>query len=90
MDEQICFVWSKVNNNAGETIDDIVKRKEAERVAGDGLFYWGIGNSLGEKNLQEMSQGQSFPVLWTMSKKFEKQLNSKKPLNSKGAIRLGC
>lgn len=31
----------------GETLAHIVIRKEAERAAGQGEFWWGIGNSLG-------------------------------------------
>lgn len=31
---------------AGESIESIIRRKEAERLANDGVFYWGIGNSV--------------------------------------------
>lgn len=41
------FVWSKVEAEAGEGITGIVRRKETERLAGDGVFWWGVGNSLG-------------------------------------------
>jgi hypothetical protein len=34
---------------AGETLGEILTRKEWERQLGGGRFYWGIGNSLGEK-----------------------------------------
>lgn len=33
---------------AGEILAGIVARKEAERAAGNGEFWWGIGNSLGK------------------------------------------
>jgi hypothetical protein len=41
------FVWSKMQAAGGETLDRIIVRKEAERYAGHGEFWWGIGNSLG-------------------------------------------
>ena len=41
------FVWSKMQAEAGQGLAAIVARKEAERAAVDGIFWWGIGNSLG-------------------------------------------
>jgi hypothetical protein len=41
------FVLTKPGTEAGESLADIVARKEAERVAGKGIFWWGIGSSLG-------------------------------------------
>lgn len=41
------FCWTRFGTEAGETIDSIVARKERERLATDGLFLWGIGNSVG-------------------------------------------
>jgi hypothetical protein len=32
---------------SGEGLDQIVRRKEAERIEGNGQFWWGIGSSLG-------------------------------------------
>lgn len=40
------FVWSKCGTEAGETLDVILARKERERLASDGVFLWGVGNSL--------------------------------------------
>jgi len=34
---------------SGQSLRDILKRKEFERVTGRGVFFWGIGNSLGDK-----------------------------------------
>ena len=42
------FVWSVVGEDAGETLSHIVTRKEAERRAGRGEFWWGLGTPLGE------------------------------------------
>ena len=41
------FCWSKFGAEAGQTADQILKRKEEERRRNDGIFLWGIGNSLG-------------------------------------------
>jgi hypothetical protein len=39
------FVWTKIQAEAGETLDRILGRKELERLAGNGSFWWGIGES---------------------------------------------
>src|SRR5690242_16124174 len=41
------FCWTKFGPEAGESIDQILARKERERTATGGVFYWGIGNSVG-------------------------------------------
>lgn len=43
------FCLSKIGAEAGQSIDVIVGRKELERRANNGVFAWGIGNSLGNK-----------------------------------------
>ena len=37
--------WSRMQAEAGEGLDAIVRRKELERRAGDGMFCWGVGNA---------------------------------------------
>jgi hypothetical protein len=39
------FVWTKIQADAGESVRQILYRKEQERLAGDGSFWWGIGES---------------------------------------------
>ena len=34
---------------SGQQLEKIIERKEAERLAGRGVFFWGIGNPLGGK-----------------------------------------
>lgn len=41
------FVWTKIGAEAGESVSDIIARKESERTAGGGTFWWGVGTSLG-------------------------------------------
>jgi len=40
------FCWTKMQAEAGQRLDLIVRRKELERLAGNGRFFWGIGNSV--------------------------------------------
>lgn len=41
------FCWSKMGVESGEGLLAILRRKEMERRANDGLFVWGIGSPLG-------------------------------------------
>lgn len=40
------FCWTKFGSEAGETIEQILARKERERLVNGGVFLWGIGNSV--------------------------------------------
>lgn len=42
-DEYVC--WSRMQAEAGQGLEAIVARKERERLAGGGLFFWGVGNA---------------------------------------------
>jgi hypothetical protein len=66
------FVWTKIGHEAGELIDNILLRKDAERCAGS--FWWGIGSSLDRKKLAKAwdSLGGRLQVL------FSKQLTRPK------------
>lgn len=41
-EEYVC--WSRMQAEAGQSLEAIVARKEKERLAGSGLFVWGVGN----------------------------------------------
>jgi len=41
------FCWTRFGTEAGETVEEILARKEKERLATGGTFYWGIGNAIG-------------------------------------------
>jgi hypothetical protein len=61
------FVWTKMGVESGETLEQIVRRKEAERVKGNGQFWWGIGNSLGSAVRDAArTQGGRLPVLFSV------------------------
>lgn len=42
-EEYVC--WSRMQAEAGQTLEQIVARKEVERRAGNGVFMWGVGNA---------------------------------------------
>jgi len=39
------IVWTRMQSEAGQNLSDIVDRKEREREAGKGIFFWGVGNA---------------------------------------------
>lgn len=41
--EQIC--WTRMQAESGQALSDIISRKDLERRAGNGLFFWGVGNA---------------------------------------------
>lgn len=43
IEEFVC--WSRMQAEAGQPLDEIVARKERERLAGGGMFCWGVGNA---------------------------------------------
>ena len=55
MDIPECFCWTRFGTEAGQTITEILFRKEAERAANDGIFFWGIGNGVG-RGIKELIQ----------------------------------
>jgi hypothetical protein len=54
------FCWSRFGTEAGESIEQILGRKEAERIETGGIFYWGIGSSVGP-GLVELIRRQPDP-----------------------------
>lgn len=62
------FVLTKPGVEAGELLADIVARKEAERVAGNNIFRWGIGSSLGAAVCEAAEGvGGKLPVLFVLN-----------------------
>ena len=41
--EYVC--WSRMQAEAGQSLEAIIARKEVERQSGNGLFLWGVGNA---------------------------------------------
>jgi hypothetical protein len=56
------FCWTKMQAEAGQSLAEILQRKNRERSAGDGVFFWGIGNSLGAK-IKDLLRYSCAPVV---------------------------
>jgi len=62
------FCWTRFGTEAGETIDAILERKERERRQTDGLFLWGIGNSIAPAVQELVRQAAQPEVLFSAIK----------------------
>jgi adenylate kinase len=62
------FCWTRFGTEAGQAIDEILKRKEEERVANGGIFFWGIGNALGPSMRELLRRTRSPQVLFSPMK----------------------
>ncbi|TCS37906.1 hypothetical protein EDC30_103198 [Paucimonas lemoignei] len=71
------FCWTKMGTEAGQSLDTILRRKELERRAGNGVFAWGIGNSLGTSAelARNQSPGREVEVLFTPMKSAPKSVD---------------
>jgi hypothetical protein len=68
------FVWREVSFDAGESPEHIVVRKEAERIAGSGEFWWGVDAPLGiSVQVKAEQNGGTLPVLFSRSRNTDKQ-----------------
>jgi hypothetical protein len=71
------FVWSKIGFDAAETADHIVTRKEAERIAGSGEFWWSSAAPMGiSVEVKAKQNGGTLPVFFSKSRSPEKHQNS--------------
>jgi len=59
------FCWTRFGTEAGQSIDQILWRKEQERLANDGLFYWGIGNAVGPSMLELLRRDNQPQVVFS-------------------------
>lgn len=59
------FCWTKFSAEAGEDAQSILQRKEAERLANDGLFLWGIGSSIKPSLLALLDRTRNPEVVFT-------------------------
>lgn len=70
------FVWTKMQAEAGQALGDIVRRKELERAAGNGLFFWGIGSALGEPLIRLIHRRSDPTVLFSIMRTPPKRIDS--------------
>jgi hypothetical protein len=59
------FVWTRFGTEAGQSIAHILGRKEKERSANSGVFYWGIGNAVGPSIVELLRQSEEPEVLFS-------------------------
>lgn len=59
------FCWTRIGAEAGQSVDQILARKEAERCANGGIFHWGIGNSIAPAMRELLSSGECPEVLFS-------------------------
>jgi hypothetical protein len=64
------FVWTRMSGEAGQALPFIIRRKEEERLHGNGLFWWGVGNSVDRGALQHYADKRtnSLPVRFSPKK----------------------
>lgn len=62
------FCWTKMGDEAGQSLNGIIARKDAERALGNGLFYWGIGSSLGSRIWTFVSSVKTPTILFSPMK----------------------
>jgi hypothetical protein len=64
----LSFVWTEILFEAGESPEHIILRKEAERIAGSGEFWWGVDAPLGiTVEVRAERSGGTMPVLFSKS-----------------------
>lgn len=56
------FCWSRFGTESGEAIDQIIERKERERLLNGGIFLWGIGSALGP-SVRELVKKERVPAV---------------------------
>lgn len=72
------FCWTKVGTEAGQSLKEILQRKEMERRVGGGTFAWGIGNPLGEapELAKKLSTSGELDILFTRMKSAPRQVDA--------------
>ena len=69
------FCWTRFGTEAGESFASILARKEAERRANDGIFLWGIGNSIGPAVSELVARVDTPEVLFSPIKSRPRQVD---------------
>jgi hypothetical protein len=59
------FCWTRIGTEAGQSVEQILARKEVERRANNGVFYWGIGTSIAPALRELVRNSQSPEVLFS-------------------------
>jgi hypothetical protein len=59
------FCWTRFGTEAGQPIQSILERKEEERRANGGTFFWGIGNAVGPSMKELIRRSDAPEVLFS-------------------------
>lgn len=65
--------WTKMQTEAGQSLDLILSRKELERRTGNGLFCWGVGNAPSKVIPQLAQANEEVDVFFSVMKSKPKQ-----------------
>lgn len=60
--------WTRMQAEAGQDIRAIISRKEAERRAGHGTFFWGVGNAPSRAIRALASESSDIDVIFSLMK----------------------
>ena len=64
--EYVC--WTRMQAEAGQSLEAIVERKERERLDGEGLFMWGVGNAPAVATNALARMASPVPVIFSVMK----------------------
>lgn len=73
--ERIC--WTRMQTEAGEQLVRIVQRKDLERRAGDGVFFWGVGNAPSRAMPRLLQECSTIDVVFSLMKSRPKRQDVK-------------
>jgi hypothetical protein len=73
------FCWTRFGTEAAQPIEAIFARKEEERRANGGLFFWGIGNAVGPSMRELIRRSGSPEVLFSPIKSAARHEDSAPP-----------
>jgi hypothetical protein len=60
--------WTRMQAESGQEIQNIIARKELERRAGDGVFFWGVGNAPSRSIRSLAARGDDIDVVFSLMK----------------------
>ena len=73
------FCWTRFGGEAAEPVDNILLRKERERIANGGIFLWGIGNAIGPSIVELMMRTPRPKVIFSPIKTAAKTRDTNPP-----------
>lgn len=59
------FCWTRFGVEAGQGVQQILTRKEQERQANGGIYFWGIGNAIGPSLVELLNRTETPEVIFS-------------------------